>query len=884
MAEAVILLTVKKIGVALGNEAINQATSYFKKSVTQLTELQGSMGRIRRELRLMHEFFSGMDVRNRNNRKYEIWVEEVRMLVYQIEDIVDNYLHLVGHKHHIGWGTYLKKGFRRPNVLLSLNKIASLVKDVEASLVHLFQAKERWVFMDVGAATGGESSSYIVVEKSRHLASISRSLDEEDLVGVDENKKKLHEWLSSNELQRDVIVVHGMGDEKKSIRGNISDMDTGGLQDELKKFLKDQKYLIVLDDVWVPEAVNDLFGALVSNLSRSRVLVTTRIDGVAHLAFPDKRITLKPLSEQESWELFCRTAFPRDKDNECPAELMTLAKQIVSKCQGIPLAIVSVGRVLFVCEKTEEEFKRIHNQLDWELVNNPSLEHVRNILYLSYIYLPTHLKSCFLYCSLFPEDYLFTRKRLVRWWIAEGFVEKRGISTMEEVAEGYIKELVYRNMLQLVQKNSFGRMKSFRMHDILHELAVDLCRRECFGHSYNSKNKHEEFLEKDERRMVIHKLDKDVNQAISSEWSRLRSFVTLERNMSSPNLLTLVAGKCRYMSVLELIGLPKDNIPNVIGDLFNLKHLSLRDSMVKFLPNSIEKLSNLMTLDLCKSEIQELPGGIVKLKKLRHLFAEKLNGKFWRDFQWSTGVRIHRGLEMLSELQTLQALEVQDERSVRSLRELRQMRSIRILGVKGRYFEDLCESLCQMEYLSLLNIAASDEEEVLQLNGLKWLHPNVKKLRLIGRLAQTGLLSCAPEAGSHSLCSLCLFWSQLAEDPLPSLSRWSNLTDFRLTRAYLVEHVVFLPGWFPRLKTLYLVDMPNLKRLKIHQGSITSLEELHLINLRGMTEVPSDIIFLLPTLKYLYFLEITWDFFMALRRSRIGSIRWRYSLASDARL
>lgn len=339
--------------------------------------------------------------------------------------------------------------------------------------------------------------------------------------------------------------------------------------------------------------------------------------------------------------------------------------------------------------------------------------------------------------------------------------------------------------------------------------------------------------------MVIHKLDKDVNQAISSEWSRLRSFVTLERNMSSPNLLTLVEGKCRYMSVLELIGLPKDNIPNVIGDLFNLKHLSLRDSMVKFLPNSIEKLSNLMTLDLCKSEIQELPGGIVKLKKLRHLFAEKLNGKFWRDFQWST---------------------------------------------VGRYFEDLCESLCQMEYLSLLNIAASDEEEVLQLNGLKWLHPNVKKLRLIGRLAQTGLLSCAPEAGSHSLSSLCLFWSQLAEDPLPSLSRWSNLTDFRLTRAYLGEQLVFLPGWFPRLKTLYLVDMPNLKRLKIHQGSITSLEELHLINLRGMTEVPSDIIFLLPTLKYLYFLEITWDFFTALRRSRIGSIRWRYSRASDARL
>uniref|UniRef100_A0A0E0F6J7 Disease resistance N-terminal domain-containing protein n=1 Tax=Oryza meridionalis TaxID=40149 RepID=A0A0E0F6J7_9ORYZ len=94
MSEAVILLVVKKIGVALGNEAINQATSYFQKYVTQLTELQGSMGRIRRELRLMHEFLSRMDVHNRNNKMYEIWVEDVRMLAHQIEDIVDDYLHL----------------------------------------------------------------------------------------------------------------------------------------------------------------------------------------------------------------------------------------------------------------------------------------------------------------------------------------------------------------------------------------------------------------------------------------------------------------------------------------------------------------------------------------------------------------------------------------------------------------------------------------------------------------------------------------------------------------------------------------------------------------------------------------------------------------------
>lgn len=189
MAETLILLAVKKIGTALGNEVINQATSFFKEFVTQLTELQGSMGRMRRELRLMHEFLTRTDIRHRNNRNYEIWVEEVRMLVHRIEDIVDDYMHLVAHKEE-GWGTYLKRGFNRPSVLLSLKRIASSVKEAEANLVHLFQAKERWAWM----VTSGECSGHIF-ETSRHLASMSRCLDEQDLVGVDENREILHEWL-----------------------------------------------------------------------------------------------------------------------------------------------------------------------------------------------------------------------------------------------------------------------------------------------------------------------------------------------------------------------------------------------------------------------------------------------------------------------------------------------------------------------------------------------------------------------------------------------------------------------------------------------------------------------------------------------------------------
>uniref|UniRef100_A0A0E0JJL9 NB-ARC domain-containing protein n=1 Tax=Oryza punctata TaxID=4537 RepID=A0A0E0JJL9_ORYPU len=889
------------------------------------------MSRIRRELRLIHQFLSRMDVRNRNNETYEIWVEEVRMLAHGIEDIVDDYLQLVSHKHDKGWSSYLKKGFTRPNIVLSLNKIATAIKDAETNLVHLFHAKDRWVStVGSGSTTTSNDSSNYIVERSQHLASISRSLGEEDLVGVDQNREKLEEWLADDLLERLVITLHGMGglgktalaanaykrekerfqchawvsisqsycikdvlkclitelskNMKRTNWGNINNMDTGGLREELKRFLKIQKCLIVLDDVWTPEAINDLIGAhVIPNLKGSRILVTTRVDDVAHLAFPDRRITLEPLCEKESWELFCSTAFPRDTNHECPSELLHLIDQIVSKCKGVPLAIVSVGRLVFVRDKTKEELRRIHDQLNWELVNNPSLEHVRNILYLSYIYLPTQLKSCFLYCSLFPEDHLLKRKALIRWWIAEGFIDKRGRSTMEDVAEGYLQELVNRNMLQLIDRNSFGRIKSFRMHDIMHELAIDLCRRQCFGISYDEDDRHWESEDRDERRLVIHKLSKDIDQAISCAHS-LRSVIALDNSMSSSSsILRLVEDNCRYMSVLELSGLPINMVPDAIGDLFNLRHLGLRGSNVKLLPKSIEKLTNLLTLDLFRSGIQELPRGIVKLTKLRHLFAEKQTDRQRRVFKWCTGVSIPRGLENLTNLQSLQALEAQDE-SVGCLGELRQMRGLRLWNVKANLCEDLCESLLQMKFLSYLSITASDEDEVLQLDGLNPLPPSLHKLRLSGRLAHSMLGAESPlfqeDAGGQNLYSLRLFWSQLKDDPLPSLSRLLNLTELHFTRAYSGEKLVFLTRWFPKLKILRLRDLPNLKRMEIQQGAMESLERLRLINLSKMEEVPLGIEFLMP-LKYLSFEEITLDFLQLLRQSRIGDMRWWHNLREE---
>lgn len=920
MAEIVLLLVIEKIGVALANGAAHQASAQFSRYATRLIELQGSMGRVGMELRIIRGVLCQMDIQNRHNQVYEDWLDEVRKVAHVMEDMVDEYMYQVGREHDNGCCFYLKKGLKKPRSLFSLNQLSSKLKEIEKDLTRLSEIKSRWVPM---INNGDSSRLNYIIKKSQDLASISRSLDEEDLVGVDENIEKLQRWLGSDDVERSLITLTGMGGLGKTtlaanvyrkerekfqyhawvsisqtysredvlrniitelfngednVPPNIRAMDITSLEETLKRYLEELKYLIILDDVWTPDAFEDLSRSLVCNGKGSRLIITTRQADVAALASQGHILTVEPLPEDKAWDLFCKKSFPRETKHHCPEELRLLSEEILSKCKGLPLAIVSIGSLLHVREKTIEEWKRINDQLSWEIINNSRLDYLRNVLNLSFIYLPTQLKSCFLYCSLFPEDYLFHRKKLVRLWMAEGFIMEKGASTLEEVAESYVKELVNRNMLQLVGRNSFGRMNRFRMHDIIRELAVDLCQRGRFGVIYE-EDKSQGSLPRDGRRLVVHKLKKNIQQPFSCIHG-LRTFIALEKSMPSFTLLPLLSEKSRYMTVLELSGLSIEKITDAIGDLFNLRHLGLRFSKVKLLPKSIEKLSNLLTLDLIGSDIHELPAGVVKLNKLRHLFAEKriVFGRI-RDFGYAKGVCIPIGLGNLTNLQTLQALEVQDG-SMRQLGDLRQLRSLRIWGVKGSFCQHLCKSLVEMQFLSYLDVNAADENEVLLLNALP---PNLQKLNFRGRLPEEAFLAESPlfQTMKQNLFSLRLSWSQLREDPLPSLSRLASLTELCFFRAYNGEKLEFVTGWFPKLRRLSLWDMPDLKRLEIHKGAMTALETLVLGNLESMVEVPPGLEFLMP-LQLLSFREISRDFLTLLHESsKLVGTQWLHTLRDD---
>jgi disease resistance protein RPM1 len=881
MANAAIIGALRVLGSALANELATLTTSQTPELLSMLSDLDTSMNNINSELRVMQAFIEQTELTAHCSKAELVWLGEVQNIANRIKDTVDEFVYLVDNKKYGGTWFYMKRIFKDRKSLVDLKRVASQLQAIERNLEHLAKVKDRWVpTTNAGLIMNSNRSK----EYAQHLAISAHFIDEDNIVGIEENRVVLSSWLNSEETHLRVVSVWGMGGvgkttlvtnvfkrERKNfdchawisisesyttenILRNIiseissrdeqncpidtSNMDLRGLKENLRDFLRDMKYLIVLDDIWNPKAFLDISDILIDNDRYSRIVITSRMAEVANLAPQSHRLELKPLSKKESWDLFCRKAFHLDKNHECHPPLEKWAREIVLKCDGLPLALVSLGGVLSLVDKTESEWKRVYNQLSWELDNNPSLDSLRNIIILSFKYLPSYLKKCFLYCGLFPEDSMLSRKKLVRLWIAEGFIEQKGRSTIEEVAEGYLKELIHRSMLQVVKKNSFGRAKRCRMHDTLRELAICLCTNENFGFLQDDNKKVS--FKHSIRRLSIVKQREEISQNVNL--THLSTFMSVDPTVPSSNLISMIFDKSRYLVVLNLEGLPIKTIPDAIGNLFNLHYLGLRGTKVKLVPKSIDKLDNLQTLDLMDSKIQKLPDGIAELKKLRHLFAQVKVDPTYRKFQSLTGVTLPKGIFYLKELQTVQALE-SNAIIVKELENLTQLRSFRILNVKENHSAELCRSLSNMSYLSYLSIFASNKFFFLQLEDLKFL-PQLQKLCLFGRLKEQTLQSPLFQVSGEGIQMLRLGWSQLQADPLPSLSHLKNLTWLTLQKAYEGQKLHFQAKWFPKLKHLSLRQMPNLVQVEMEQGTMVSLDTIQLLELEQLVEIPEGIEYL----------------------------------------
>jgi len=231
----------------------------------------------------------------------------------------------------------------------------------------------------------------------------------------------------------------------------------------LKEKLTGKKFLLVLDDVWNENQSKweEVQKPLVLGSQGSRILVTTRSKEVASSMLSEEH-SLKQLQEDDCWKLFASHAF-RGDDTEPNPECREIGMKIVQKCKGLPLALKTMGSLLYK-KSSVSEWETVLQSEIWEFSKERC--DILPALALSYIHLPSHLKACFAYCALFPKDYEFIKEDLIHLWMTENFLHCRQYSkTTEEVCQQYFNDLLSRSFFQQLGKNE----NVFVMHDLLND-------------------------------------------------------------------------------------------------------------------------------------------------------------------------------------------------------------------------------------------------------------------------------------------------------------------------------------------------------------------------------------------------------------------------------
>ena len=396
------------------------------------------------------------------------------------------------------------------------------------------------------------------------------------------------------------------------------------VQNKLREHLNQKKYLLVLDDVWNDDNERwcNLKRLLMGGLKGSKVVITTRTKLVAEITSTISPFFLKGLSKNQSWSLLKQMAFKKGQETIHP-NLEEIGMHIVEKCCGVPLAIKTIGRILYFKE-TEDEWSYIKDKELIDLTQGQNGNGILPILKLSYNHLPSHLKCCFAYCSLFPKDHEISKLKLIRLWIAQGFIRSSDKKLqLEDVANEYCMDLLWRSFFQDAKEDNWGNIISFKMHDLIHDLAQSVSRIECTFVDSNAKD----YVNEKVRHLSFpsyNVFEKNLNLLVKAR--KVRTFIfTFEsqvppQKMVEESTLVRLISNFRCLRAVDLHDLKIVKVPDSIDKLTYLKYLDLSKSDIEVLPSSFIRLLNLQTIKLtgCR-KLKELPRDIQKLVNLKHL-------------------------------------------------------------------------------------------------------------------------------------------------------------------------------------------------------------------------------------------------------------------------
>ncbi|KAJ9692582.1 hypothetical protein PVL29_011573 [Vitis rotundifolia] len=542
------------------------------------------------------------------------------------------------------------------------------------------------------------------------------------------------------------------------------------------RVLSEKRFVLLLDDLWERLDLSDV-GVPFQN-KKNKIVFTTRSEEVCAQMEADKRIKVECLIWTESWELF-RMKLGEDTLDFHP-EIPELAQAVAQECCGLPLVLTTMGRAM-ACKKTPEEWKYAIKVLQSSASKFPGMgDKVFPLLKYSYDCLPTEVsRSCFLYCSLFPDDYKMSKSSLVNRWICEGFLDEFD-DTEGAQNQGYniIGTLIHACLLE---EGDFGYL--VKLHDVIRDMALWV--------ACETGKEQDKFLVK--ASSTLTEAPKD------AEWMGPKRISLMDNQIKE---LT-GSPKCPNLSTLFLA----DNNLKMISDSFfqfmpSLRVLDLSRNAMTELPQGISNLVSLQFLKLSKANIKELPIELKTLGKLKFLLLDSMPQLSSIPEQLISSLSMLQGIDMfdtgISERTVLKdgLLSDDNEALVQELESLKYLHDLGVTMTSASAFKRLLSSdklrSCIIN-LCLKNLNGSTSFNITSLSNVK-------------RLCDMSISNCG------SLETLVIDWAWEGKETTESNYLNSKVSSHNSFHSLECVHIKRCLG----LKDLtWLVFVPNLKILKI---------------------------------------------------------------------
>ncbi|VAH72692.1 unnamed protein product [Triticum turgidum subsp. durum] len=816
-----------------------------------------------KELPSMHEALRKVaDVPwDKLDKQVKIWADEVRELSYVMEDVVDSFIASVEGSEPAANSNKLKELLKKMGNLLprgkARRKIAKKIKGIKIQVKEVAERRDRY---GVNGAVANLAAAPPTVDP-RLLALFK---EEKELVGIDvamdEITKKLTDGDGDGDVpkqQLKILSIFGIGglgktavakvvhqvlqekfmlkafvsvgqkpDVKKVLRDIFLELDKEGYKKsnaqkldekklivELRKLLENKRYFIVIDDTWDVESRNIISCALKDSNCGSKIITTARSLKVARKS--GEAYQLKPLSPSNSEKLLYMRLY--GGKSKCPIDHpLEISKKIIQRCGGVPLAILTIASLLD--GKVKEDWSKVYDSIGFGHGKNQVVDNTRKILLFSYYDLPYYLRPCFLYLSIYPEDYTINKETLIWKWSAEGFIKEEPGIGQYELGERYFSELVNRSMIQPIWG---GHGSCFvtgcRVHDLVLDMICLLSNEENFVRVWDV-NDQRTSRQSNSRRLAIHKIVLEQDDSLANMFTpQLRSFSATGCDFHvMPSLTSFGALRVLDMEDCSFNGDDTYHLDH-LGSFLHLRYLGLW--RIDKVPEKIGNLKFLQTLDLGATRIKELPQSFGLLRQLKRLH-----------FGVAEGIV---GMHLLGNLTSLEDLQLRfrtwSPEFVVELRKLTMLRNLKLFTYKDlddSQVKALVKSLGKLQEIQILDIYSAINVSIGPQGWEGYVPPRqLREFRL--RMEKDMLPVWINPSLVQNLTSLCFNLKEVKARDMEILGSFPELVALRLTDLFLglSEPQDFLPdvmgGLFPKLR--YLSTPAPLRFL---QGAMPSLESL----------------------------------------------------------